>query len=258
MFDSHCHLDSREFEANVAEIISDARSAGTHTIVNIGVDLVSSRASIELAERFAEVYAAVGVHPHEARHYTADTERELTELLQAPRVVALGEIGLDYYRDLSPRPVQRKVFHAQLELASRIKYPVVIHVREAFEEAFGIVSEHLENLTAVVFHCFSEGVAEAQKVINAGCHISVGGVVTYKNSVMADVAAYAPLDWLMLETDAPYLTPVPHRGKTNQPAYVRFVCDKVAALKKISAAEVERQTDTTARKFYRLVETFGD
>lgn len=258
MIDSHCHLDSREFEANIVEIINDARYAGVHTIVNIGVDLVSSRASVELTERFAEVYATVGVHPHEARHYTENTERELSELLSLPKVVALGEIGLDYYRDLSPRPIQRKVFHAQLELASRMKYPVVVHVRESFSESFDIITEHLENLPAVVFHCFSENVTEAKKVIDAGCHISVGGVVTYKNSVMAKVAAYAPLDRLMLETDAPYLTPVPHRGKTNQPAYVRYVCEKVAELKKISAIEVEKQTDTTARKFYRLVETFGE
>lgn len=258
MIDSHCHLDSRELEANLVEIISDARRAGVHTIVNIGVDLVSSRASIELAGRFEEVYATVGVHPHEARHYTPETESELGDLLNLPKVVALGEIGLDYYRDLSPRPVQRKVFHAQLELASRMQYPVVVHVRESFSDAFEIISEHLEKLPAVVFHCFSEGVAEAKKVIDAGCHISVGGVVTYKNAVMADVAAYAPLDRLMLETDAPYLTPVPHRGKTNQPANVRYVCEKVAELKKISVVEVEKQTDTTARKFYRLVEIFGD
>ncbi|MFQ5607588.1 MAG: TatD family hydrolase [Candidatus Zixiibacteriota bacterium] len=256
MIDSHCHLDSREFEGRVDETLSAARNAGLSVIVNIGVDLTSSRASVDLAERFDEVYATVGVHPHDAKNYSPGTEQALDKLLNHQKVVALGEIGLDFYRDLSPRPAQRRVFHAQLELAARRSCPVVIHVRDSFAEAFEIVSDHLSGLPAVVFHCFSEGVAEARRVIDAGCYISVGGITTYKNSVMADVAAFAPLDRLLLETDSPYLTPVPNRGKLNQPANVRYVCEKVAELKKLRVHEVERKTDLTCRKFYRMVETF--
>lgn len=258
MIDSHCHLESRQFEGNVEETVRAARSANIQTIVNIGTDLKTSKASIDLAERYSEIYATVGYHPHEAKDYSADIEFEISQLVDHPKVVAVGEIGLDFYRDLSPRPVQHKVFRAQLELAVRKQAPVVVHVRESFEESFGVISEYAESLPGVVFHCFSGGVAEARRVFDLGCIISVGGVVTYKNSKMAEVAAFASLEKIMLETDAPYLTPIPHRGKRNQPSYIPLICAKIAELKGITTAEVERVTDLTTQKFYRLVETFGD
>jgi len=257
MIDSHCHLESRQYDGVVADVIARVREAQISTIVNIGTDIPTSHQSIALAERFEEVYAAIGVHPHAAKEFDSDSAEALKEMLAHAKVVALGEIGLDYYRDHSPRDVQRRVFREQLEIAVENDMPVVIHVRESFEDAFTILSDYCDRLSNVVFHCFSEDIDTARRVFDAGWIISVGGVVTYKKAAMAEVAQFAPLESMMLETDSPYLTPVPFRGKLNEPAHVRYVCEKVAELKGLSAREVERVTDLTARKFYRLVATFG-
>lgn len=257
MIDSHCHLDSKQFSGRVDEMVSAAEQVGVTKIINVGIDLPTSRESVSLAESYSQIYATVGCHPHEAKTLTAEVLREIEELLSHPKVVAVGEIGLDYYRDLSPRSVQRRVFHEQLTLAERTKYPVVIHVRESFSEALAIVSEHRAELGDIVFHCFSEGLDQAKEVLDLDCHLAVGGAATFKNSVMSDVAGYCPLDRLLLETDAPYLTPVPFRGKLNQPAYVRYVRDHVASVRGVTPAEIEKATDRTSAKFYRLVETFG-
>ncbi len=257
MIDSHCHLESRQYDGIVDDVVARAREARISTMVNIGTDMPTSRESIALAERFEEIYATVGVHPHAAKEFDSASSTTLKELLQHPKVVALGEIGLDYYRDHSPRDIQRQVFRQQLEIAAENDTPVVIHVRESFADAFAIMSDYSDKLTNVVFHCFSEDVDTARKIFDLGWIISVGGVVTYKKAVMADVAKFAPLESMMLETDSPYLTPVPFRGKVNEPVHVRYVCDKVAGLKGLSPDEVERITDRTAQKFYRLVETFG-
>ncbi len=257
MIDSHCHLESRQYVGILEDVIARARSAHITTLVNIGTDLPTSRESLALAERFEEIYATVGVHPHSAKEFDSEAKAELHELLRKPKVVALGEIGLDYYRDLSPRDIQKRVFREQLEMAAEEDTPVVVHVRESFAAAFAIISDFSSSISNVVFHCFSEDIAAARKIFDLGWIISVGGVVTYKNSTMAEVAAFAPLKSMMLETDSPYLTPTPHRGKLNEPAHVRLVCQKVAELKGLPAQEVERETDLTAQKFYRLVETFG-
>ncbi len=257
MIDSHCHLESRQYAGILEDVVARAREANIGVMVNIGTDLPTSQQSLALAERYEEIYATVGVHPHSATEFDNSVKTALNDLLRKPKVVALGEIGLDYYRDLSPRDVQKRVFREQLEMAAVDNVPVVIHVRESFADAFAILSEYSAKLSDVVFHCFSEDVAAACKIFDLGWIISVGGVVTYKNSSMAEVAKFAPLESMMLETDSPYLTPVPHRGKLNEPAHVRFVCQKVAELKGLTPQEVENKTDMTARKFYRLVETFG-
>jgi TatD DNase family protein len=257
MIDSHCHLESRQYAGVIEDVVARAREASIDVMVNIGTDLATSKQSLALAERFSEIYATAGVHPHSATEFDDATRAALVELLRKPKVVALGEIGLDYYRDLSPRDVQKRVFREQLEIAATDNVPVVIHVRESFNDAFSIISEYSAKLSNVVFHCFSEDIAAARRVFDLGWIISVGGVVTYNKSSMAEVAGFSPLESMMLETDSPYLTPVPHRGKLNEPAHVRFVCQKVAELKGLTPQEVERTTDLTARKFYRLVETFG-
>ncbi|MEW6016238.1 MAG: TatD family hydrolase [Candidatus Zixiibacteriota bacterium] len=257
MTDSHCHLDFKEFRGRLDSIIEAAHQAGVHTMINIGADLETSRNSVSLAMKYESVYATVGVHPHDARTYNDDVASELTALLGKSKVVAIGEIGLDYYRDLSPRPVQKKVFRQQLELAVKHQMPVVIHTREAFPETFEIVKEYSPRLPGGIFHCFPGTVEEAMQVIGIGFHISVGGVITFPNSRMAAVAAGVPLDRILLETDSPYLAPVPYRGKTNQPAYVRVVAEKLAALRNLSVEEIEKVTDRNCRKVYRLEETFG-
>ncbi len=256
MIDSHCHLDFKEYRNNIDQIIKNARDAGIHTLINIGADLESSKRSVELAAKYNFIYATVGVHPHDASKYDDRTETELLKLLENKRVVAIGEIGLDYYRDLSPRPVQQRAFRRQLEIAVDRKYPVVIHTRESFHNTVNIVKEFAQSLRGGIFHCFPGTIEDALEVIELGFHISVGGVITYPKAKMAEVAVKAPLDSILLETDSPYLTPVPFRGKTNQPAYVAYVRDKVAELRGIAPSEVEKVTDRNCRKVYRLVETF--
>jgi TatD DNase family protein len=238
--------------------VRDAVDAGVHTIVNIGIDLESSKKCIELAERFDGLYATVGYHPHDAARAPKDYIDRLRDLAAHPKVVAIGEIGLDFHRDLSPRPVQHQVFEQQLELASELSKPIVIHTRESFEPTLEVVRRYADSLAGGVFHCFPGDANDADRVIALGFVISVGGVITYKKASMARTAAETPLEKIIIETDAPFLTPVPYRGKTNSPAYVRYTCEKLAELHGVSVSEAERVTDRTCRKLYGLVETFGD
>ncbi|MEA3296627.1 MAG: TatD family hydrolase [candidate division Zixibacteria bacterium] len=258
MIDSHCHLDFKQLRGRLDDIIDEAVSVGVHTIVNIGVDLPASIRSINLAERYDMIYASVGVHPHDASTLDRETLIKLKDMAAHDKVVAIGEIGLDYYRDLSPRKVQKQAFRKQLELAVELKMPVVIHTREAFRDTVEIVNDYVSDLVGGVFHCFPGSAEDAEEVFAMGFIISVGGVITYNNSRMSQMASHVPLDKIILETDAPFLTPVPLRGKTNQPAYVKHTCKKLAELQGVSETEVEKITDRTCQKLYRLVETFGD
>ena len=257
MIDSHCHLDFDAFDGIRDQAVDEARKVGVHTIVNIGTDVTTSQRSIDLAERYDCVYATVGVHPHDAQTLDDAAFAQIAEMTRHPRVKAVGEIGLDYYRDLSPRDVQQSAFERQLELAVRQKLPIVIHTREAFKDTYDIVKRYAFDLPGGVFHCFPGTAQDAHKVFDLGFVIAVGGVITYKNSGMARMVAEVPLDKVIIETDAPYLTPVPHRGKPNRPSYVRFVRDKLAELHNTSPAEVEAVTDRTCQKLYRLIDTFG-
>lgn len=258
MIDSHCHLDFEPFRSRFDEVLSAAREVGVHTVVNIGADIESSRRSVDLAATHEMIYAAVGVHPHDASTLDENVLTELKQLASHDKVVAIGEIGLDYYRDLSPRPVQKRAFHQQLELAVTLKMPVVIHTREAFRETVDIVRDYAADLPGGVFHCFPGNVDEAYEVFELGFIVGLGGVITYQGAGMARVAAEVPLEKIVLETDAPYLTPVPHRGKTNEPAYLKHTCRKLAELRSIPVNDVERTTDRACQKLYRLVKTFGD
>lgn len=257
MIDSHCHLNYIDGCGTPSELVAEAAEAGVHTIINIGADLASSFESVNLSKRFKSVYSTVGVHPHDAARVSDKALGEIRKLTEENKVVAVGEIGLDYYRDLSPRKVQRQVFHKFLEMAVEVKLPVVIHTREAFEDTLEIIEEYASDLRGGVFHCFPGDVDEARRVIDLGFVISVGGVITYPKAKMADVAAAVPLDKIILETDAPYLTPVPYRGKTNRPALVAHVYRKLAELRSIGPAEVEKTVDRTCQKLFGLVEVFG-
>ncbi len=257
MIDSHCHIDFRDFDRDRDDVLREARDAGVHTIIDVGVDLETSRKAIQLASQSEMMFATVGVHPHDAKSFDETTLAEFRKLAKQPKVVAIGEIGLDFYRDMSPRPVQKTVFHQQMQLAAELKLPVVIHTREAFRETILIAAEYAGLIPGGVFHCFPGDVDEALETIEAGFHLGIGGVVTYDKSKMARVAAAVPLDKMILETDAPYLTPVPFRGKTNRPSYVRFVRDKIAELRGITPAEVEKITDRSCKKLFGLAETFG-
>jgi TatD DNase family protein len=258
MIDSHCHINYEDFDANRGEVVADAVKAGVHTLINSGGSLPTSKHSVALAEEYDNIFATVGVHPHDASTLDQACFDEIRELAAHKKVVAIGEIGLDFYRDLSPRAVQKTAFHKQMQLAVELQLPVVIHTREAFEQTLLIAGEYADLLPGGAFHCFPGNVEEAHRVIELGFVLGIGGVVTYKNSNMSRVAAEVPLDKIILETDAPYLTPIPLRGKKkNQPAYVRFVRDKVAELRGQSVREVEKITDRTCQKLFKLVETFG-
>jgi len=256
MIDTHCHIDFRDFDHDREEVIKQAIDNGVDRLINIGADFESSRRSLALAEIHSHIYCTVGIHPHDSKTLTHQFLKEMEAMAANPKVVGIGEIGLDYYRDLSPRDIQRKAFAAQLDLAVNLGKAVVIHVREAMDEALEIIAQYRGRLKGV-FHCFPGTIEQARLVADMGFHISVNGVLTYPNSKMGRVAAEADLKTVLIETDSPYLTPVPFRGKRNVPAYVVYVCAKLADLRRMETSEVDRITTRNAEKLFGLVETFG-
>jgi len=256
MIDTHCHIDFRDFDHDRDEIIVSAAEHGVDRLINIGADIPSSRRAFKLANDYENIYCTVGVHPHDAATLTDAFLEDMAQMAANDKVVGIGEIGLDYYRDLSPRKIQREAFVKQLDLAITLDLPIVIHVREAMDDAIAIVTDYVGKLSGV-FHCFPGTVDMANRVIDMGFHISVNGVMTYKNSKMADLGREVRLDRILIETDCPYLTPVPHRGQRNMPAYVKLVCAKLAELRGMKIAEVDTITTRNAEKMFRLVETFG-
>jgi len=256
LIDSHAHLDFSQFDGDRAQALERAWAAGLVAIVNAGADLPSSRAGVELAQKQPRIYASVGIHPHDAKELTAEALAELESLARAPEVVAIGEIGLDFYRDLSPRAVQRKAFESQLALASRLNKPVIIHDRDAHAEVTAILRDWVKTLTRPekgVLHCFSGDLEMAQQAIDMGFVISIAGPITYQNSRrLPEIAAALPLTKLLVETDCPYLAPHPHRGERNEPAYVALVADAVARFRGISAKEVGRVTAANTARLFGL------
>ena len=231
LVDSHAHIDAHAYDRDRDQVVARAEEAGVGVIINAGFDLKSSRASIELAQQYTGVYVALGVHPHSAVKVMDGDLKELAQLSREPKVVAIGEIGLDFYRNLSPREVQVKVFREQLEMAHRLDLPVIIHSRDAGEEVFAILAEwagQRKSNPLGVLHCFSGDTELAEKYIEMGFLISIAGPVTFPSSGSAQVAQHIPLDRLLIETDCPYLTPLPHRGKRNEPAYLPLVAKRLA------------------------------
>ena len=247
--DAHCHLDSiGEVDATVAR----ARAAGVAAVVTIGTDLPSSREAATIARSNPAVWAAVGVHPHDASTLDGAALEELIALARHSRVVAIGEIGLDFYRDLSPRDAQRDAFRRQLAAAQDLGAAVVIHMRDAHDELFGTLEE-LGPPERLIFHCFSGGPADAERGLALGGYISFAGNVSYKNAgLLREAAAVVPRDRLLVETDSPYLAPVPHRGKPNEPAWVVAVGQAVAAAVGLTAEEVARTTTANAVRAFGL------
>ncbi len=251
--DTHTHLDFPQFDGDRERVIERAATAGVRAIVDVGTDLASSLAAVALAEAYPQIYAAVGVHPHDAKTLTRETLEELRALAGHPKVVAIGEIGLDFYRDLSPREKQRQAFQQQLALASEVGKPVIIHDRQAHQEVMAILRRWVESShqPVGVLHCFSGDLAMAQEAIELGFYISIAGPVTFKNARrLRQLVRQLPLEKLLVETDCPYLTPHPHRGKRNEPAYVKLVAQEVARLKGMSLEEIARITSNNAQALF--------
>jgi len=253
LFDTHAHLDSEEYDADRDEVIGRARAAGVVHIVNVGYDLDSSRRSIALAEEYDFIYAAVGIHPHGADEAGSGYLAELAKMAAHPKVVALGEMGLDYYRNLSPRPVQKKVFREQLVLARELDLPVIIHDRDAHRDLLEILRGTRPGPAGGVLHCYSGSWEMAKECLAMGFYISIAGPVTFPNAPkMKDIAVRAYLDRLLIETDSPYLTPVPHRGKRNEPAHVAFTAAEIARLRGMEAEDLSRMCTENARNLFHI------
>ncbi|MDZ7374143.1 MAG: TatD family hydrolase [candidate division KSB1 bacterium] len=256
--DTHAHLDFGDFDADREEVLQRARECGIGAIVNVGTDAKSSQASVALAEKHPEVWAAVGIHPHDAGEARLEEIEQIAELAAHSKVIAIGEIGLDFYRDLSPREKQRDVFARLLGLARQTGLPVIIHSRAAHEETLEMVRrEAAEGSLRGVFHCFSGDQRVAEQVLDLGFYISFCGNLTFKNSRLVDVLRAVPDERLLLETDSPFLAPEPHRGKRNEPAYLHFTVRKIAEVKGLSPAEVLSRTTANAIALFGLPESLA-
>ena len=232
LFDTHAHLHFPEFDADRESMLARARESGVRRMLTIGTDIETSRASIALAGREADVWATVGVHPHDAAEADAAVLAEIERLAAEPRVVAVGEIGLDYFRDLSPREDQHRVFRALIGIARRAGKPVVIHCRDAHEDTLAILAEERVAEVRGIMHCFSGDVAIARRCLDLGLLISLAGPVTYPNArALPEVARFVPGDRLVVETDCPFLPPQGYRGKRNEPAYLSITATRVAELR---------------------------
>jgi TatD DNase family protein len=252
IIDTHAHLTKSDFKQDRAQIIKRAHDAGVEYIINVGYDLKTSIASVELADKYDCCYAAVGVHPHDAKTLDPQTFRELEALAKNPKVVAVGEMGLDYHRNLSPKETQIEAFKRQLEWAKTLNLPVVVHDRDAHSEVMDVLKEYPE--LKVVLHCFAGDASMAGESKRRGYLISVGGPVTFKNSKhLPEVLKTVGLEGLMLETDCPYLAPEPHRGQRNEPAYLPIIAQKISELlSPLTFEDVCRVTTLNAKKFFGI------
>jgi TatD DNase family protein len=263
LVDSHCHLDFEVFNDDRQQVLERAAQAGVEFIIVPGVTPANSQSALRLAQSDSRLYAAVGVHPNEAWDWTDTTIQTFRTLAQDARVVAIGEIGLDYYRDRTPKPIQRQIFEAQLNLADELELPVIIHCRQALDDVFDILKSWLNGLRLKgsrliehpgVLHAFDGDRQAAEQAIRLGFLLGVTGPVTYQNAAQKQALfSQLPLESLLVETDAPYLTPHPHRGKRNEPAYVRLVAEKIAQLQDVPLEIVAETTSANAaRVFWKI------
>ena len=269
--DSHAHITSAQFDGDREQVVQRALDAGVRFIVNPGTDLEDSRKAVEFAERHANVYACVGFHPHDAKKADEESLHEIEDLSKHPKVVAIGEIGLDYHYDFSPRDVQQRIFRAQIEIAQRRNLPIVVHTRESIDETVEILEQaRLAQpgwrtqtpppdgrypVPRGVFHCFSGDVETAWKVINMGFYVSMPGVVTFANAgLAAEIGREISAEHLLLETDSPSLAPVPFRGKRNEPANIPHIAQRIASLQQLSVSDIARATNYSAYKLFGIGE----
>lgn len=252
MIDTHCHLDFEDYDNDREEVIKATIEGGVNRMINIGIDEKTSVASLELAEKHEEIYAAVGFHPHSANEFNKQTQDTLERLAQHPKVVAIGEIGLDYYRNYSPREDQINAFRRQIRLAADLELPIVVHIRNAMEESLKILEQEKTSQSGGVLHCFPGTYEESQKALEMNLMVAFGGILTFKNSRAQAVVEKVPTKQIILETDAPFLTPFPFRGKRNSPLFVQYVYHKLAEIKQIDFESLEKKIDKTAFDLFNL------
>ncbi|MCM2358474.1 MAG: YchF/TatD family DNA exonuclease [Geobacteraceae bacterium] len=254
LIDTHAHIDGRDFLPDFNQMLERANAAGLSHIITVGADLESSRAAVRLAEQYGHIFAAVGIHPHDAERVTEKCYEVVRELAtRNPRVVAIGEIGLDFYRDRSPRDDQERVFRRFIRLARELALPVIVHDRDAHSRVMAILREEKASEVGGVLHCFSGDLQMARECVEMGFYLSIPGTVTYPgNEQLREVVRGTKIERLLLETDCPYLSPVPHRGKRNEPAYVRLTAEKVAKLKGLTLSDVGRITSLNARRLFGI------
>ena len=255
LIDSHAHIQGKEYAGDTEAVIDRAGEAGVDKIIVVGGagDMASNTAAVALADSWANLYATVGMHPHDAKHVGEEELRQLKELVAHPKVIAVGETGLDYYYNHSPREVQREVFTQFIHLAGEKQLPLVVHERDGAQEAAELLREEGNGKVQGVIHCFTGDYDAARAYLDLGFYLSFTGIITFKNAgALREVVRIVPLDKMFVETDSPYLTPVPHRGKRNEPAYVRFVAASIASLKGLSIEEVARVTTHNVRTLFRI------
>lgn len=250
--DSHAHIQLDRFDSDRSLVIERAKNSQVSIILVVGFDISTSYLAVELADRYDHIYATVGLHPHDAKRFTPQTLREIALLAEHPKVVALGEMGLDYHRNLSPKSVQKRVFEEQLDLATQLDLPIVVHNRNAFDDILSILENHSQ-LTGGVLHCFSENTKSMDRVIDVGFHIGIGGPVTYKKSQdLKQVVKVMPADSFLIETDCPWLAPQLRRGKRNEPAYITEIATKIAELRQVTIESVGQTSSQNFRKLFSI------
>ena len=259
MIDSHAHLDEERFDEDRDELIKSLKENAISYVINPSSDMDTSRRVVELSNKYDNIFAAVGIHPHDAEGFKEEDLDELRQLSKDERVVAIGEIGLDYYYDNSPRDIQKEVFRKQLELSHELDLPVIIHTRDAMGDTYDILKE-FEGRVRGVMHCYTGSIEMAEKFMKLGFYISIAGPVTFKNAVnVREMAKQIPLERLLIETDSPYLAPVPNRGKRNDPTNVRYVADMLANLKEIQIDKIiEHSRENTVELFSLKGVVFDD
>ncbi|MFE0345614.1 TatD family hydrolase [Priestia megaterium] len=253
LFDTHVHLNAEQYEDDLQEVINRALEKGVQNMVVVGFDEPTIKKAIQIAETYDFIYASVGWHPVDAVDMTDEHLAWIEELAQHPKVVALGEMGLDYHWDKSPKEVQKDVFRRQIRLARKVNLPIIIHNRDATEDVVTILKEeHVEEVGGIM-HCFTGSIEVAKQCMDMNMYISFGGPVTFKNAKKPkEVATELPLDKLLIETDCPYLTPHPFRGKRNEPGYVSYVAEQIAELKGITYEELAAITTVNAKKLFGI------
>jgi TatD DNase family protein len=253
LFDTHAHLDDSRFDEDRKQVLETCKAEGVELILNAGSDMGTSLKSIALAEEYDFIYASIGVHPHEAKSMESQTINELAELTSNPKVKAIGEIGLDYHYDFSPRDVQKQRFMQQIDLAKQLKLPIIVHDRESHGDIMDIFKKMNVKDMGGVLHSFSGSVEMARECLRLGFYLSISGPITFKNAVKTvEVVREVPLDMLLIETDSPYLTPVPFRGQRNYPGYVRYVAEKIAEIKGLSYGEVAKKTLENGKRLFGI------